>query len=69
MNAEEVLTIVRNGLGGKPVSVLLDGVKPLRHLGAARPDALRDSICRRMRATFRCAPQTGALVPLSAWRR
>ena len=27
MNAEEVLTIVRNGLGGEPVSVLLDGVK------------------------------------------
>jgi cobalt-zinc-cadmium resistance protein CzcA len=27
MNAEEVLTIVRNGFGGEPVSVLLDGVK------------------------------------------
>ena len=27
MNAAEVLTVVRNGLGGEPVSVLLDGVK------------------------------------------
>ena len=27
MNAGEVLTIVRNGLGGEPVSVLLDGVR------------------------------------------
>jgi Putative silver efflux pump len=27
MNAEDVLTIVRNGLGGEPVSVLLDGVR------------------------------------------
>ncbi|WP_312676959.1 efflux RND transporter permease subunit, partial [Escherichia coli] len=27
LNAEDVLTIVRNGLGGEPVSVLLDGVK------------------------------------------
>src|SRR3546814_2525795 len=27
MNAETVLTMVRNGLGGEPVSVLLDGVK------------------------------------------
>jgi cobalt-zinc-cadmium resistance protein CzcA len=26
MNAEDVLTLVRNGLGGEPVSVLLDGV-------------------------------------------
>src|SRR3546814_5241630 len=29
LNAEAVLTIVRNGLGGEPVSVLLDGVKRL----------------------------------------
>ena len=35
MNAEEVLTIVRNGLGGEPVSVLLDGVNTdERHRGA-----------------------------------
>ncbi|MFO1516117.1 MAG: CusA/CzcA family heavy metal efflux RND transporter [Lysobacterales bacterium] len=27
LNAEDVLTVVRNGVGGEPVSVLLDGVK------------------------------------------
>ncbi len=62
MNAEEVLTIVRNGLGGEPVSVLLDGVK--RFDIAVRLDqATRNSVEDLRRIPLRTA--TGALVPLS----
>jgi cobalt-zinc-cadmium resistance protein CzcA len=53
MNAEEVLTIVRNGLGGEPVSVLLDGVKRFDIAVRLEDDtAIRSRRC----AAFRCAP-------------
>jgi cobalt-zinc-cadmium resistance protein CzcA len=62
MNAEEVLTIVRNGLGGEPVSVLLDGVK--RFDIAVRLDQpTRDTVAALGRIPLRTA--TGAMVPLS----
>jgi cobalt-zinc-cadmium resistance protein CzcA len=62
MNAEEVLTIVRNGLGGEPVSVLLDGVKRF-DIAVRLDDATRDSVESLRRIPLRTA--TGALVPLS----
>jgi cobalt-zinc-cadmium resistance protein CzcA len=62
MNAEEVLTIVRNGLGGEPVSVLLDGVKRF-DISVRLEDATRNSIEALRRIPLRTA--TGALVPLS----
>ncbi|MBD8524376.1 efflux RND transporter permease subunit [Pseudomarimonas arenosa] len=61
MNAEEVLTVVRNGLGGEPVSVLLDGVK--RFDIAVRLDqGTRDSVESLRRIPLLTA--SGALVPL-----
>jgi cobalt-zinc-cadmium resistance protein CzcA len=61
MNAEEVLTIVRNGLGGEPVSVLLDGVKRF-DIAVRLDDPTRDSVESLRRIPLRTA--TGALVPL-----
>src|SRR3546814_9898181 len=43
MNAETVLTMVRNGLGGEPVSVLLDGVKRF-DIAVRLDDATRESV-------------------------
>jgi cobalt-zinc-cadmium resistance protein CzcA len=61
MNAEEVLTIVRNGLGGEPVSVLLDGVK--RFDIAVRLDqTTRESVEALRRIPL--LAQNGAQVPL-----
>jgi cobalt-zinc-cadmium resistance protein CzcA len=62
MNAEEVLTIVRNGLGGEPVSVLLDGVKRF-DIAARLQEGTRSSVEALRRIPLRTA--TGALVPLS----
>ena len=62
MNAEEVLTIVRNGLGGEPVSVLLDGVKRF-DIAVRLSDNTRDSVERLRQIPLRTA--AGALVPLS----
>ena len=62
MNAEEVLTIVRNGLGGEPVSVLLDGVKRF-DIAVRLNDATRGSVEALRQIPLRTA--TGALVPLS----
>jgi cobalt-zinc-cadmium resistance protein CzcA len=61
MNAEEVLTIVRNGLGGEPVSVLLDGVKRF-DIAVRLDDDTRDSIEALRRIPLKAA--SGALVPL-----
>lgn len=62
MNAQEVLTIVRNGLGGEPVSVLLEGVK--RYDIAVRLDATsRSSVEALRRIPLRTA--SGAIVALS----
>ena len=62
MNAEDVLTVVRNGLGGEPVSVLLDGVKRF-DIAVRLEDNVRDSIAALQRIPLRTA--TGAIVPLS----
>ncbi|MBN8888505.1 MAG: efflux RND transporter permease subunit [Rudaea sp.] len=62
MNAEDVLTLVRNGLGGEPVSVLLDGVKRF-DIAVRLDDATRDSVEALRRIPLRTS--TGAVVPLS----
>nr|MBP8271611.1 efflux RND transporter permease subunit [Sphaerotilus sp.] len=62
MNAEEVLTIVRNGLGGEPVSVLLDGVRRF-DITVRLDDETRSSVESLRRIPLKAA--SGALVPLS----
>jgi cobalt-zinc-cadmium resistance protein CzcA len=62
MNAEEVLTIVRNGLGGEPVSVLLDGVKRF-DIAVRLSDETRNSVESLRQIPLRTA--SGAVVPLS----
>ncbi len=62
MNAEDVLTIVRNGLGGEPVSVLLDGVKRF-DIAVRLDDDSRSSVESLRRIPLKAA--SGALVPLS----
>ena len=62
LNAEEVLTIVRNGLGGEPVSVLLDGVKRF-DIAVRLDDHARASVESVRQIPLRTA--SGALVPLS----
>ena len=62
MNAEEVLTIVRHGLGGEPVSVLLDGVKRF-DIAVRLDDDLRTSVEALRRIPLRTT--SGAMVPLS----
>ena len=62
MNAEEVLTIVRNGLGGEPVSVLLDGVRRF-DIAVRLEEGVRDSVEKLRRIPMRTA--SGAIVPLS----
>ena len=70
MNAEEVLTIVRNGLGGEPVSVLLDGVK--RFDIAVRLERRHPRLGRSICAGSRCARRPARWCrcrksPTSAW--
>lgn len=62
MNAEDVLTIVRNGLGGEPVSVLLDGVKRF-DISVRLAKADRTTVEALRRIPLRTA--SGAIVPLS----
>ena len=62
MNAEDVLTIVRNGLGGEPVSVLLDGVRRF-DIAVRLDDGDRASVEALRRIPLRTAG--GAIVPLS----
>ena len=62
MNAEDVLTIVRNGLGGEPVSVLLDGVRRF-DIAVRLDDQVRTNVESLRRIPLRTA--TGAIVPLS----
>ena len=61
MNAEEVLTVVRNGLGGEPVSILLDGVKRF-DVAVRLQDDYRDTVEALRRIPLKS--QTGALIPL-----
>jgi cobalt-zinc-cadmium resistance protein CzcA len=62
MNAEEVLTIVRNGLGGEPVSVLLQGVKRF-DIAVRLDDDVRGSVEALRRIPLKAS--SGAFVPLS----
>lgn len=62
MNAEDVLTIVRNGLGGEPVSVLLDGVRRF-DIAVRLDEATRGSVEALRRIPLRTS--AGAVVPLS----
>lgn len=62
MNAEAVLTVVRNGLGGEPVSVLLDGVKRF-DIAVRLNEETRDSVEALRNIPLRA--ESGALVPLS----
>lgn len=62
MNAEEVLTIVRNGLGGEPVSVLLDGVKRF-DIAVRLDNNTRNSVEALRRIPLKAA--SGAILPLS----
>ena len=62
LNAEAVLTIVRNGLGGEPVSVLLDGVKRF-DITVRLGESASQSVESLRRIPLRT--ESGALVPLS----
>ena len=61
LNAEDVLTIVRNGVGGEPVSVLLDGVKRF-DIAVRLDDAAKASVPAIEAIPLRSP--TGALVAL-----
>jgi cobalt-zinc-cadmium resistance protein CzcA len=62
MNAEEVLTVVRNGLGGEPISVLLDGVRRF-DVAVRLQDDYRDTVEALRRIPLKA--ETGALIPLA----
>jgi cobalt-zinc-cadmium resistance protein CzcA len=62
MNAEEVLTLVRNGLGGEPVSILLEGVKRF-DIAVRLQDDYRDTVEALRRIPLKTT--AGAFVPLS----
>ena len=62
LNAQAVLTIVRNGLGGEPVSVLLDGVKRF-DITVRLDESASQSVESLRRIPLRT--ESGALVPLS----
>ncbi|MBN8739062.1 MAG: metal transporter [Lysobacterales bacterium 69-70] len=61
LNAEDVLTVVRNGMGGEPVSTLLDGVKRF-DIAVRLEDASKTSVAATEQIPLRTA--TGAIVPL-----
>lgn len=62
LNADDVLTVVRNGIGGEPVSTLLDGVKRFE-IAVRLDDADKASLPAIGRIPIRAA--SGALVQLS----
>jgi len=61
LNAEDVLTVVRNGVGGEPVGTLIDGVKRF-DIAVRLDDASKRSIQAVERIPLRTA--SGALVQL-----
>lgn len=61
LNAEDVLTVVRNGIGGEPVSTLLDGVKRF-DIAVRLEDASKASVSAIEQIPLRTA--SGAIVPL-----
>jgi cobalt-zinc-cadmium resistance protein CzcA len=62
MNADDVLTVVKNGIGGEPVTTLLDGVKRF-DISVRLNDADKASLTAIQRIPIRTA--AGALVQLS----
>ncbi len=63
MNAEDVLDVIRMGLGGDPVSVLLQGSRRF-DIAVRLDDTVRGSVDELQRLPLRSSD--GALVPLSA---
>ncbi|MEV8518443.1 CusA/CzcA family heavy metal efflux RND transporter [Dyella marensis] len=62
LNAQDVLTVVQNGIGGEPVSTLLDGVRRF-DIAVRLDDASKASLPAIERIPIRAA--SGALVQLS----
>jgi len=62
LNADDVLTVVKNGIGGEPVTTLLDGVKRF-DIAVRLDDADKASLPAIQRIPIRTA--SGALVQLS----
>jgi cobalt-zinc-cadmium resistance protein CzcA len=62
LNADDVLTVVKNGIGGEPVSSLLDGVKRF-DIAVRLEDADKASLSAIQRIPIRSA--SGAIVQLS----
>jgi cobalt-zinc-cadmium resistance protein CzcA len=63
MNADDVLSVVRTGIGNEPVSTLIDGVRRF-DITARINDASKGSVQAIQRIPIRTG--TGAIVPLSA---
>ena len=63
LNADDVLTVVRNGIGGEPVSTLIDGVKRFQ-ITARISDEAKASVASIARIPLRAAD--GAIVPLGS---
>jgi len=66
LNADDVLTIVRSGIGGEPVSTLIDGVKRFQ-IAARLSDGAKASVGDIERIPLRAAD--GAIVPLGTVAR
>jgi cobalt-zinc-cadmium resistance protein CzcA len=62
LNADEVLTVVRNGIGGEPVTTLMDGVRRF-DIAVRLDDRDKDSLASIQRIPLRTS--TGAIVQLS----
>lgn len=62
LNADDVLTVVRNGVGGEPVTTLIDGVRRF-DIAVRLDDRDRSSLASIRRIPIRTA--TGAIVQLS----
>ena len=63
LNADEILVVVRNGIGNEPVSTLIDGVRRF-DITARLDDASKASVQSIQRIPLRTS--SGAIVPLSA---
>ena len=62
LNADDVLTVVRNGIGGEPVTTLMDGIKRF-DIAVRLDDKDKDSLASIQRIPLRTS--TGAIVQLS----
>jgi cobalt-zinc-cadmium resistance protein CzcA len=62
LNADEVLTVVKNGIGGEPVTTLMDGVRRF-DIAVRLDDKDKDSLASIQRIPLRTS--TGAIVQLS----